>query len=156
MQLRKGEIEMDDIDRKLIELLQEDGRITIIQLSKKLNLSRPSVNERLRRLQENGVIQGFTARVSPENIGKSTLVIIQIGNLKIECHRFEEMIKEETDILECHRVTGTNSYFIKAAVASMKDLEAFVDRLIPFGQLNTSVVLSSPILYRPLLPVEES
>ncbi|TQR27706.1 Lrp/AsnC family transcriptional regulator [Lysinibacillus sphaericus] len=147
---------MDDIDRKLIELLQEDGRITIIQLSKKLNLSRPSVNERLRRLQENGVIQGFTARVSPENIGKSTLVIIQIGNLKIECHRFEEMIKEETDILECHRVTGTNSYFIKAAVASMKDLEAFVDRLIPFGQLNTSVVLSSPILYRPLLPVEES
>lgn len=137
-------------------MLQEDGRITIIQLSKKLNLSRPSVNERLRRLQENGVIQGFTARVSPENIGKSTLVIIQIGNLKIECHRFEEMIKEETDILECHRVTGTNSYFIKAAVASMKDLEAFVDRLIPFGQLNTSVVLSSPILYRPLLPVEES
>lgn len=107
-------------------------------------------------MQENGVIQGFTARVSPETIGKSTLVIIQIGNLKVECRRFEEMIKEETDILECHRVTGTNSYFIKAAVASMKDLEAFVDRLIPFGQLNTSVVLSSPILYRPLLSVEDS
>ncbi|BDG82320.1 Lrp/AsnC family transcriptional regulator [Bacillus sp. PK3-037] len=144
---------MDGIDRKLLELLQEDARITIIELSKKLNLSRPSVNDRLRRLQENGVIQGFTARVSAEAIGKGTIVIIQIGNLKIECRRFEELIKEETDILECHRVTGTNSYFLKAAVATMKDLEALVDRLIPYGQLNTSVVLSSPILSRPLLPV---
>ncbi|OUL03605.1 Lrp/AsnC family transcriptional regulator [Bacillus spizizenii] len=147
---------MDGIDRKLLELLQEDARITIIELSKKLNLSRPSVNERLRRLQENGVIQGFTARVSAEAIGKGTIVIIQIGNLKIECRRFEELIKEETDILECHRVTGTNSYFLKAAVATMKDLEALVDRLIPYGQLNTSVVLSSPILSRPLLPVTDS
>ncbi|KXJ39133.1 Lrp/AsnC family transcriptional regulator [Bacillus spizizenii] len=146
---------MDEIDRKLLELLQEDARITIIELSKKLNLSRPSVNERLRRLQENGVIQGFTARVSAEAIGKGTIVIIQIGNLKIECRRFEELIKEETDILECHRVTGTNSYFLKAAVATMKDLEALVDRLIPYGQLNTSVVLSSPILSRPLLPVTD-
>ncbi|AUZ27178.1 Lrp/AsnC family transcriptional regulator [Bacillus cabrialesii] len=144
---------MDEIDKKLLELLQENARITIIELSKKLNLSRPSVNDRLRRLQENGVIQGFTARVSAEAIGKGTIVIIQIGNLKIECRRFEELIKEETDILECHRVTGTNSYFLKAAVATMKDLEALVDRLIPYGQLNTSVVLSSPILSRPLLPV---
>ncbi|MCI4170872.1 Lrp/AsnC ligand binding domain-containing protein, partial [Bacillus spizizenii] len=63
------------------------------------------------------------------------------------------MIKEETDILECHRVTGTKSYFLKAAVATMKDLEALVDRLIPYGPLNTSVVRSSPILSRPLLPV---
>lgn len=147
---------MDKIDKKLLELLQENARITIIELSKKLNLSRPSVNERLRRLQDNGVIQGFTARVSAEAIGKGTIVIIQIGNLKIECRRFEEVIKEETDILECHRVTGTNSYFLKAAVATMKDLEALVDRLIPYGQLNTSVVLSSPILSRPLLPVTDS
>ncbi|MGE9755250.1 Lrp/AsnC family transcriptional regulator [Bacillus inaquosorum] len=147
---------MDEIDKKLLELLQENARITIIELSKKLNLSRPSVNERLRRLQDNGVIQGFTARVSAEAIGKGTIVIIQIGNLKIECRRFEELIKEETDILECHRVTGTNSYFLKAAVATMKDLEALVDRLIPYGQLNTSVVLSSPILSRPLLPVTDS
>lgn len=146
---------MDEIDKKLLELLQENARITIIELSKKLNLSRPSVNDRLRRLQENGVIQGFTARVSAEAIGKGTIVIIQIGNLKIECRRFEELIKEETDILECHRVTGTNSYFLKAAVATMKDLEALVDRLIPYGQLNTSVVLSSPILSRPLLPVTD-
>ncbi|PAD83794.1 Lrp/AsnC family transcriptional regulator [Niallia circulans] len=147
---------MDDIDRKILEILQEDSRITIIHLSKKLNLSRPSVNERLRRLQENGIIQGFTARISAEKIGKGTLVIIQIGDLKIECRRFEDMIKKETDILECHRVTGTNSYYMKAVVASTKDLEALVDRLIPFGQLNTSVVLSSPIPYRPLRPVDNS
>ncbi|HEX6922311.1 MAG TPA: Lrp/AsnC family transcriptional regulator, partial [Bacillales bacterium] len=105
---------MDHIDRKILELLQENARMPIIQLSKELHLSRPSVNERLRRLQDHGVIQGFTARISPEKIGKGTLVIIQIGNLKIKCGRFEEIIQEETDVLECHRVTGTNSYFMKA------------------------------------------
>ncbi|HET7579573.1 MAG TPA: Lrp/AsnC family transcriptional regulator [Bacillales bacterium] len=146
---------MDHLDRKMLELLQEDGRIPIIQLSKKLHLSRPSVNERLRRLQEHGVIQGFTARVSPEKAGKRTVVILQVGNLKIACRRFEEMIQGEPDVLECHRVTGTNSYFMKAAVSSMKDLEDLVDRLIPYGQVTTSVILSSPIPYRTLLPAEE-
>ncbi|HEX7064362.1 MAG TPA: Lrp/AsnC family transcriptional regulator [Bacillales bacterium] len=147
---------MDPIDRKILELLQEDSRMPIIQLSKELHLSRPSVNERLRRLQDHGIIQGFTARIAPEAIGRRTIVIIQMGNLKIKCRRFEEMIQEETDVLECHRVTGTNSYFMKAAVASMKDLEAFVDRLIPYGQVTTSVVLSSPVPYRTMLPPEEN
>ncbi|WP_181350440.1 Lrp/AsnC family transcriptional regulator [Thalassobacillus sp. CUG 92003] len=145
---------MDDIDRKILELLQEDGRITIIRLAKALHLSRPSVNERLRRLQDNEVIQGFTARVAPERVGKGILVFIQIGNLKIQCQKFEEIIQGETNVLECHRVTGSNSYFMKAAVASMKDLEELVDRLIPYGQVNTSVILSSPILSRNLLPTD--
>lgn len=143
---------LDEIDQNILKLLQKDGRMTIIQLSKELNLSRPSVNERLRRLQESGVIQGFTVKISHEEIGKGTLVIIQVGNLKVECHRFEEIIQKEMDILECHRITGANSYFIKAAVSSMNELKALVDRLVPFGQINTSVVLASPVSHRPLLP----
>jgi Lrp/AsnC family transcriptional regulator, leucine-responsive regulatory protein len=147
---------MDHIDRKILEILQDDGRISIIQLSKKLHLSRPSTNERLHRLHDKGVIQGFTARVSPEMVGKGMLVFIQIGNLKMECRKFEEVVQEEADVLECHRVTGLNSYVMKVAVASRKDLEAFVDRLILYGQVNTSVVLSSPIPYSTILPKNEN
>lgn len=146
---------MDTIDRKMLEILQEDSRITIIELAKKLNLSRPSVNERFRRLQERGIIEGFTALISLEKIGKGTLVIIQIGNLKVVCRKFENVVKEEKAILECHRVTGSDSYFMKAVVSSTKELEELVDRLVPYGQLNTSVVLSSPVSNRTLLPEDD-
>lgn len=146
---------MDQIDRQILKILQQDGRIAINQLSKQLHLSRPSITERLRRLQENGTILGYTARISSKKMGKEVLAIVQIRNLKVACRRFEEKLEEENDILECHRVTGDNSYFIKAAFASMHDLEAFVDRLIPFGQLNTSIVLSSPIPNNMIWPNEE-
>ncbi|YCA46120.1 Lrp/AsnC family transcriptional regulator (plasmid) [Bacillus sp. JZ8] len=147
---------MDYIDYKILKLLQEDSRMTIIQLSKELHLSRPSIKERLRRLQESGVIEGFTTRISPEAIGKGVQAIIQIGSLKCKCRDFEDKIRNEKDILECHRVTGTNSYFMKTAVASMHQLEDLVDKLIPYGQVTTSIIFSSSVSHRPLLPdIEE-
>ncbi|MGM0890335.1 MAG: Lrp/AsnC family transcriptional regulator [Bacillota bacterium] len=143
---------MDYIDYKILKLLQEDSRVTIIQLSKELHLSRPSINERLRRLQECGIIEGFTTRISPEAIGKGVQAIIQMGNIKCSCREFEEKIKGKKDILECHRVTGTDSYFMKTAVASIRHLEDLVDNLIPYGQVTTSIILSSSVSHRPLLP----
>lgn len=143
---------MDSIDSKILELLQQDGRMPVSDLSKALNLSRPSVSERIRRLEERQIIQGFSARVSPAAVGRRVLVMIEVGQLTVACHRFEERVAQDPDILECHRVTGSISYIVKAAVPSMADLEALVDRLIPFGRLNTSVVLSSPVESRPVLP----
>jgi Lrp/AsnC family leucine-responsive transcriptional regulator len=147
---------VDNIDIRLLEQLQTDGRMTISQLSEILNLSRPSVAERLRRLQERGIIEGFTARVSPPAVGRDILVIIEISQLNVGCHKFEEFITNDPDILECHRVTGAVSYIMKAAVSSMKDLEILVDRLIPFGRVNSSVVLSSPVIHRPIIPQQPS
>lgn len=110
--------------------------------------------ERLRRLQERGVVQGFTARVSPAGVGRDILIIIEIGQLNVACHKFEAFIAGDPDVIECHRVTGSVSYIMKAAVASMAHLEVMVDRLIPFGRVNTSVVLSSPVSYKTVLPSE--
>lgn len=145
---------MDDLDIRMLKLLQEDGRITISQLSQKLALSRPSVSDRLYRLQTQGIIEGFTARISPAAIGRQMLLFIQISQLRTNTVEFEKFIAEQPYILECHRVTGTVSYFLKAAVANMTSLQKLVDRLIPFGTVNTSIVLSSPVAYRPILPEE--
>lgn len=150
----KGRDEMDNIDRKIIELLQEDGRMTIIELSKQLNLSRPSVNERIRKLEDNGVIEGFTARISSEAIGKNLSAFIQICNIKLSCTGFLDMLKNETDITECHKVTGATSYMVKVDVVSKKDLENLVDRLSQHAHLNVSLILSSPIINKPVLPAE--
>jgi len=145
---------MDQLDRRLLQLLQEDGRMTVSELSKRLSLSRPSISERLLRLQEKGVITGFGALVSPAAIGRNIQVVIQMSELKVFPMEFEKRIMNDDEIMECHRVTGTVSYILKAAVTGMEGLSELVERLMPFGNVNTSVILSSPVMNRTILPKE--
>lgn len=142
---------MDEIDKKITLLLQEDARMTITEMTEHLHLSRPSVTERLKRLQDAGIIEKYTARISLDIIGKSIQAFLRIENLKIPCKKFEEKIYEEQRILECHRVTGESSYYLKVAVHSMKELEELIDIVIPFGTVKTSIILSSPIPYRSVI-----
>jgi Lrp/AsnC family leucine-responsive transcriptional regulator len=129
---------MDQLDIRLLELLQTDGRMTISELSKNLSLSRPSVTERLNRLQEKGIIEGFSARVCPKAIGRDVIVFIQLSELKTSSYtEFEKWIMQDSDIIECHRLTGATSY---------------LDRLTPYGNVNTSIVLSSPVSFRCITP----
>jgi Lrp/AsnC family leucine-responsive transcriptional regulator len=146
--------EMDRLDITLLKLLQEDGRMTVSELSKRLSLSRPSISERLLRLQEKGIILGFGARISPAAVGRNVQLIIQISELKVSPQDFEKRIINDEDILECHRVTGTVSYVLKAAVTGMDALSLLVERLMPYGNVNTSVILSSPVINRFILPKE--
>jgi Lrp/AsnC family transcriptional regulator, leucine-responsive regulatory protein len=143
---------MDKLDIDLLQLLQENARITISELSKKLSLSRPSISERMIRLQEKGIIEEFTTRVSLNAINRSTILFIQLSSLKVSYNEFEKMIGRDEDVLECHRVTGSTSYFIKAAVKDMSSMKLLIDRLMPFGDINTSIVLESPVPYRHVIP----
>jgi Lrp/AsnC family leucine-responsive transcriptional regulator len=144
---------MDQLDIRLLELLQVDGRMTISELSKNLSLSRPSVTERLNRLQEKGVIEGFSARVCPKAIGRDVIVFIQLSELKTSSYtEFEKWIMQDPDIIECHRLTGAVSYLLKAAVTGMDHLSKLIDRLTPYGNVNTSIVLSSPVSFRCITP----
>lgn len=143
---------MDNTDVRLLEILQKDGRITLSDLSKELSLSRPSVSERMTRLREQGVIEGIAARVSPAAVGRNVLLFIQVSEVKIPYHEFEAIMVEHPDIIECHRVTGMVNYFLKAAVNDMNHLRTLIDYLIPFGIINTSIVLKSPVENKSVLP----
>ncbi len=143
---------MDSLDVRLLELLQEDSRRKVSELSKLLNLSRPSVAERMARLKDSGVIEEFTARVSLKAIGRDTMLIIHLSSLKVSPRIFEARIEGDTDILECHRVTGETDYIIKAAVRNMEEMRMLIDRLMPFGDVSTSIVILSPISHRHVLP----
>lgn len=143
---------MDETDARLLELLQEDSRMTVSELSRRLNLSRPSVSDRMARLRDSGVIEGYTARVSLKAVGRETLLIIHLGSLKVSPRIFEAKIAGDSDILECHRVTGEIDYIIKAAVRNMDEMRMLIDRLLPFGDVSTSIVLLSPIPWRSVLP----
>ncbi|QUH27148.1 Lrp/AsnC family transcriptional regulator [Serpentinicella alkaliphila] len=146
---------MDKLDVNLLELLQKNSRMTVSDLSKKLSLSRPSVAERMIRLQEKGVIEEFTTRVSLDAIGRGSILFIQLSSLKVSPHVIDQMIIDDKDIIECHRVTGHIDYFIKAAVSNIEGMKKLIDRFIPCGVVTTSIVISSPVPYRHVLPLLE-
>jgi Lrp/AsnC family transcriptional regulator, leucine-responsive regulatory protein len=123
-----------------------------VNYQKKIALSRPSITERILRLQEKGIIEEFTARISLPAINRATILFIQLSSLKVSNNEFEQMIKEDDDVLECHRVTGSTSYFIKAAVKDMSNMKLLIDRLMPYGDINTTIVLESPVPYRHTVP----
>ena len=147
---------LDALDVKILSLLQQNARMNITAISQELALSRPSVAERLHRLEERGVIEGYTARVSPPAVGRDTRLILQVTDLRVTPKEFEEWAQAEMDIVECHRVTGNASHFLQATVAGTQGLKKLVDRLMDFGNVQTSVVLASPVVNRPILPPEES
>ncbi|WP_088104539.1 Lrp/AsnC family transcriptional regulator [Halalkalibacter urbisdiaboli] len=143
---------MDEIDKKLLMLLQQNARMTISDLSQAIALSRPSISERLLRLQEKGIIEEYTARISLPKVGREIMLIIQVSALKVSLQEFEQCVQNEEDIIECHRVTGEVSYFLKAAVADMTRMRELIDKLIPYGTINTSTVIGSPVSHRYILP----
>lgn len=143
---------MDEIDSKLIMFLQQNSRMPVSEMSKMLKLSRPSIAERMQRLQDQGIIEEYSARISLKAIGREIVLFIQFKLLKVSPVTFEKKVIDDPDILECHRVTGEIDYLIKAAVRSMEDMRSLIDRLMPYGDLNTSIVILSPIAYRHVMP----
>lgn len=152
IRLKVGGAILDEIDITLLRLLQENSRCTVSELSRELNLSRPSITERIIRLQEQGVIEEFSSRICLKAVGKEVLLFIEMGALKVAPEVFESKFLNDEDILECHRVSGKSDYILKAAVNNIGAMTTLIDRLIPYGNVNTSVVLSSPVSYRHILP----
>ncbi|HLS66320.1 MAG TPA: Lrp/AsnC family transcriptional regulator [Pseudogracilibacillus sp.] len=144
---------MDEIDIQIIEILQLEGRISISDLSKRIALSRPSVNERVQRLQEKGVIRGYKAIVHPESVGRNLLVMIELINLRVPMNKFEEHIKNNVpQVIECHRATGHVHYYIKAALKGTDELTDLIKDLLPFGDTRSSILLGTPVENNIILP----
>jgi Lrp/AsnC family leucine-responsive transcriptional regulator len=143
-------IELDIIAWKIIECLQHNARISFAELGRKVGLSTPAVAERVRRLEEAGVITGYHAALNMSKLGMPIHVVMRLtipgGDLQIA--RTVSAIKELPEILRCHRITGNESFVIEAHLVSVRHLEALIDRLSAFGATSTSTVLSSPIEHR--------
>jgi Lrp/AsnC family leucine-responsive transcriptional regulator len=141
--------DLDAIDRKLVTLLQADGRTPHAELGKAVGLAVSSVNERVRKLVERGVITGTHAHVAPEALGLELLAIVFVGwsNPDVE-PRFLAKIADEPAVLECHHVTGGWNYFLKVRVRNTRMLEAFLGAVVKgvagIERTETLIVLSSP------------
>jgi Lrp/AsnC family leucine-responsive transcriptional regulator len=142
--------ELDRISWKIIEELQHNARISWAELGRRVGLTTPAVAERVHRLEKLGVIRGFHADISLERLGMPILIFVRLSMSGPESlvRTFQQQVKAWEEVLECHRVTGSDSFIVKASVVSMEHLERFLDKLGHYGTTATATVLSSPVLQR--------
>ncbi len=143
---------LDMTSWELLRALQTDARLSFSELGRRVDLSAPAVAERVRKLEEAGVIVGYHAQVCPEKIGYALTAFVRMESPSEKCAIVSAFVADLPEVLECHRITGSDSFILKVIVASVAHLEALLDRLLPYGQLTTSVVLSSPVKGRVVEP----
>ena len=141
---------LDDINRRLLQELQADARLTIAELGRRVNLSAPAVAERVQRLERAGVIAGYHAELAPKALGWPIAVIVRIRPATRQLQKIPEVAAEIPEVVECRRITGEDCYVLDLHLRSMDDLEGILDRFVAYGQTTTSIVHSSPVARRPL------
>jgi len=139
---------MDDVDRDLLSALQKDARMTYADLGRRVALSAPAVAERVRRLESTGAITGYHASVDLKKAGYGIVGFVRLSSPLELAPQLERLAIETPEVLEFHRVTGTEGFVMKVGVTSIEHLERIVVKFLPYGQTTTSIVLSSPVTWR--------
>lgn len=135
----------DATDRLILSCLAENARQSNAAIARRIGLSAPSVAERIRRLEESGVVTGYAARIAPEAIGYPIAALLRIRPVPGELRTVADLIREMPEITACDRVTGDDCFVARVCVTSVAHLEEVIDRLIPHATTNTAVIQSSPV-----------
>ncbi len=151
LRTRSGSV--DPIDAGILRALAQDARITMADLAREVGLSAPSVTERVRKLEETGIIEGYVAQVSPAALGLGLAAYIRVRPMPGQLRRVAELLNGLDAIVECDRVTGDDCFIAKAHLRSVAELEQLIDRIIPYATTNSALIQSSPVKRRlPPLP----
>lgn len=144
---------MDDIDRRIVQLLQDNARLSYAELARRVGLTSPSVQERVAKLERNGVITAYRAEVNPDAVGLAITALIGIVTVPgAEYPDVAEAIVPITEVESCYFMAGQESYLLKVRVGAMAELEQLVNRLnrLPgVGGTRTTVALSTKFEGRP-------
>jgi Lrp/AsnC family leucine-responsive transcriptional regulator len=139
---------LDLTDWKILKELQENARVTYAELGRKISLTTPAVIERVRKLEDARIITGYRAEIDTAKIGLPIVAFVRMSITGVDFSQIVKIALESTEVLECHRGTGGDSFIMKVAVASVEHLQNIIDRLTPYGITTTSIVLSSPVKHR--------
>lgn len=134
---------MDSTDYRIMQILLEDGRIPMKELAKRVSLSPPAAAERVKRLEEAGIISGYKAVINYDKLGKNINVLINVDMNVQMAEKFMNFVKTEDLITECHHVTGPYCKIVKARLDNMLSLEKLIGKIQAFGNTETFIILSS-------------
>jgi Lrp/AsnC family transcriptional regulator, leucine-responsive regulatory protein len=147
---------VDRVDRRILEELQADARLSFNELSRRVRLSAPAVAERVRRLEATGVITGYHARVDPSRVGRPVEAVVVMDCYGPTCVLRDPEVATWPEVRQLFRVTGQGCSVLVVAVPSMPDFEELIDRLARYGRPSSSMVLSDLLPWSPVTPGEPS
>lgn len=135
-------MKVDEIDVRILHELQADSRISIRELSKRINLSPPSVTERVRRLEDNNIIEGYTIRLNKKKLGFAIDCIVEVTMKDGQYEKFKNFIRDYKHSEWCYRIAGAACFIVKLSVPSLEDIEQFIDAISSYAFTETSIVFS--------------
>ncbi len=138
-------VRLDDVDWRVLAALQRDGRQSFAELAREVSMSPSAVTERVRRLEQAGVITGYRAVLAPERVGLAILALVRLRYPSGNYRPFHALLDTTPEIVEAHHVTGDDCFQLKVAARSMRHLEEVTGRIAGLGPVTTSVVYSSPL-----------
>jgi Lrp/AsnC family transcriptional regulator, leucine-responsive regulatory protein len=142
------EILQDSVNVRILDELQHNPRLSMKELGRRVGMSSPAITERVRRLEESGVIQGYRLDVNPVALGLPIAAYIRIRPNPGQLPRIAELAQQISEIVECHRVTGEDCFFMKVYLPTMDQLDKILDKFLIFGVTTTSIIQSSPVPLR--------
>jgi Lrp/AsnC family leucine-responsive transcriptional regulator len=150
--LPSGKPNLDHTAAALLRLLAADPRARVSELADQLGVSAPTVRERIRRLEETGVIRGWSVDLDPAALGRPVAAWVRLRPAPGQMSRIAELARATREVSECHRVTGEDCFLLKVHVRALPELEQVLDRFLVHGQTTSSIIVSTPVPPRAVLP----
>jgi Lrp/AsnC family leucine-responsive transcriptional regulator len=136
---------IDAVNLRILKELEEDGRMGMAELGRRVAMSPPAVAERVQRLERAGIIVGYSAEIDPRALGFPVSAIVRIRPAPGQLQRIPQVARETPEVGECYRITGEDCYLMRLHLRAIDDLEDVLDRFTPYGQTTTSIIHSAPV-----------
>jgi Lrp/AsnC family transcriptional regulator, leucine-responsive regulatory protein len=146
--LRDRNIDLDAVDARILSALAADARVSVAELARFVGLSAPSAAERIKRLEESGVIEGYAASLDPRALGLTVAAWLRVRPVPGGLSTVADILRTLPEIVECDRVTGEDCFVARAHVKSIEDLERLIDQIIPHAMTTTSIIQSTLVKRR--------
>ncbi|WP_308993064.1 Lrp/AsnC family transcriptional regulator [Mariniflexile litorale] len=145
---------LDALNWKILKCLQENARLSNAEIGRQVGISSPAVSERIKRMEDGGIILGYKTVVSPLDMGYQLKAIITLHAFIGKLKPFLEKVKTFDEVLNCYRITGNENIVMEVLLKNQKHLETFIDQLIVYGETKTQIVLSHVTRYKEVKPVK--
>ena len=145
---------VDAIDVRILGLLASDGRLPLSELARRLGLSSPSVTDRVRRLEADGVLTGYSARIDLDSIGYPLMALVRLRPVPGRLREVEALLQKTPECVECDKVTGEDCFVARIALRSIQHLDQVLEGFADIAETNSALVKSTPVARRlpPLRP----
>jgi len=144
-------MKIDAINWKILECLQQNSRQTNTDISKRVGISSPAVAERIRKMEDAGIIEGYYTKLSYYQMGNQLTAIITLRAFMGKLKPFLAKVKSFSEVVNCYRITGNENIVMEVVLKDQKHLEQFIDQLIVYGETRTQIVLSNIIENNPII-----